>query len=164
MRFDIAQVKARLRHYLVAIATAFGALMPRFSKPRPATRTGVARLSIALIGLVATAAALAGPQDDKMMRLANFSGCLICHHIDSGAKGPDGLPPIGPAWRDVAAKYRADKGAADRLTQTVLKGSNPYESHWKGQASGLAMPPNAVAIKEVDAKELVGWILKLQAK
>ncbi|MBK6853194.1 MAG: c-type cytochrome [Burkholderiales bacterium] len=133
--------------------------MPRFSTSRPATR-----LSIALIGLLASAAALAAPQDDKMMRLANFSGCLICHHIDSGAKGPDGLAPIGPAWRDVAAKYRADKGAADRLTQTVLKGSNPYESHWKGQASGLAMPPNAVAIKEADAKDLVRWILQLQAK
>jgi cytochrome c len=64
----------------------------------------------------------------------------------------------------VAAKYRAEKGAADRLTQTVLKGSNPYESHWKGQASGLAMPPNAVAIKEADAKDLVRWILQLQAK
>ncbi len=133
--------------------------MPRFSTSRPATR-----LSIALIGLLASAAALAAPQDDKMMRLANFSGCLICHHIDSGAKGPDGLAPIGPAWRDVAAKYRADKGAADRLTQTVLKGSNPYDSHWKGQASGLAMPPNAVAIKEADAKDLVRWILQLQAK
>ncbi len=133
--------------------------MPRFSTSRPATR-----LSIALIGLLTSAAALAAPQDDKMMRLANFSGCLICHHIDSGAKGPDGLAPIGPAWRDVAAKYRADKGAADRLTQTVLKGSNPYDSHWKGQASGLAMPPNAVAIKEADAKDLVRWILQLQAK
>jgi cytochrome c len=64
----------------------------------------------------------------------------------------------------VATKYRADKAAAERLTQTVLKGSNPYESHWKGQASGLAMPPNAVAIKDADARELVGWILQLQAK
>jgi cytochrome c len=138
--------------------------MPSFSTPRPAARTGLARLSIAMIGLIASAAALASPQDDKMLRLANFSGCLICHHVDPGAKGPDGLPPIGPAWRDVAAKYRADKTAAERLTQTVLKGSNPYESHWKGQASGLAMPPNAVAIKEADAKDLVGWILQLQAK
>jgi hypothetical protein len=44
-----------------------------------------------------------------------------------------------------------------------MKGSNPYDSHWKGQASGLAMPPNAVAIKEADAKRLVGWILALEA-
>jgi cytochrome c len=45
----------------------------------------------------------------------------------------------------------------------VLKGSSPYESHWKGQASGLAMPPNTVAIKDADARELVGWILALPA-
>ena len=49
----------------------------------------------------------------------------------------------------------------DTLTQIVLKGSNPYDSHWKGKASGLAMPPNAVAIKETDARDLVKWILAL---
>ena len=43
----------------------------------------------------------------------------------------------------------------------MLKGSNPYDSHWKGKASGLAMPPNAVAIKEADARDLVKWILAL---
>jgi cytochrome c len=124
-------------------------------------RSAFARTTFGLAGLALAGAALAAPQDDKMLRLANFSGCLICHHVDPGAKGPDGLPPIGPAWRDVATKYHADKGAAERLTQTVLKGSSPYESHWKGQASGLAMPPNAVAIKDADARELVGWILQL---
>ena len=40
------------------------------------------------------------------------------------------------------------KSAQATLTGIVMKGSNPYDSHWKGQASGLAMPPNAVAIKE----------------
>jgi cytochrome c len=130
-----------------------------------ATRTALTRSALfTLTGLLVASTTFAGPQDDKMLRLANFSGCLICHHVESGAKGPDGLPPIGPAWRDVATKYRADKAAAERLTQTVLKGSSPYESHWKGQASGLAMPPNAVAIKEADARELVGWILALPAK
>jgi cytochrome c len=130
-----------------------------------ATRTALTRSALfTLAGLLVDSTTFAGPQDDKMLRLANFSGCLICHHVERGAKGPDGLPPIGPAWRDVATKYRADKASAERLTQTVLKGSSPYESHWKGQASGLAMPPNAVAIKDADARELVGWILALPAK
>jgi hypothetical protein len=52
---------------------------------------------------------------------------------------------------------------APRDPHRVLKGSSAYESHWKGQASGLAMPPNAVAIKDADARELVGWILALPA-
>ena len=116
----------------------------------------------AAIALLASGAALADKaKDDAMLALATKSGCMTCHHIEPGAKGPDGLPPIGPAWKDVSAKYKGDKKAAETLTQTVLKGSNPYESHWKGKASGLAMPPNAVAIKESDARDLVKWILAL---
>jgi cytochrome c len=108
------------------------------------------------------ALAAAAPNDDAMKRVAANAGCPTCHAIEPGAKGPDGLPPIAPAWRDVAAKYKGQKGAAEQLTATVMKGSNPYDSHWKGKVSGLAMPPNAVAIKEADARQLVGWILALQ--
>jgi cytochrome c len=56
------------------------------------------------------------------------------------------------------------KGAADQLVRTVMVGSNAYTSHWKGKVSGLAMPPNEVAIKEADARRLVDWILALDAK
>ena len=115
-----------------------------------------------LLLLLAAAPVLAVPPDAAMTALAKNAGCLTCHHVEPGAKGPDGLPPVGPAWRDVAAKYKGVKGAQAQLTATVMKGSNPYDSHWKGQASGLAMPPNAVAIDEADAKKLVGWILALQ--
>jgi cytochrome c len=111
--------------------------------------------------LIAAGAAQAATNDDAMIALASHSGCMACHHVDPGAKGPDGLPPVGPAWRDVAAKYRGQKDAQANLTATVLKGSNPYDSHWKGKASGLAMPPNKVAISEGDAKKLVTWILAL---
>jgi cytochrome c len=107
-------------------------------------------------------AALAASADDPMLKLASQAGCLTCHHVEAGAQGPDGLAPIGPAWRDVANKYRGQADAAKRLTATVLSGSNPYESHWKGKASGLAMPPNRVAITEPDAKKLVHWILELK--
>ncbi len=115
---------------------------------------------IAMLAAV-PALAFAANADDTMLKLAATSGCLTCHQLESGGKGPDGLPPVGPAWREVAAKYRGKQGAGEQLTQTVMKGSNPYDSHWKGKASGLAMPPNAVAIKEADAKQLVGWILAL---
>jgi cytochrome c len=122
----------------------------------------------ALATVAAVASLLAGPahaagHDDAMLKLANASGCLACHHIEPGTKGPDGLAPVGPAWRDVAAKYHGQKAAADTLTQTVLAGSSPYASHWKGQVSGLAMPPNQVAITPADAKALVKWILTLDA-
>jgi len=73
------------------------------------------------------------------------------------------MAQIGPSWREVSAKYKGQKDAQAKLTHAVLTGSNPYDSHWKGKVSGLAMPPNAVAIKEADAKKLVGWILTLDA-
>lgn len=118
-------------------------------------------MALALLAAVPMWAGAAG-NDDVMTQLARNAGCLTCHQIEPGGKGPDGLPPIGPAWREVAAKYQGQKGAVDALTLTVMKGSNPYESHWKGKVSGLAMPPNAVAIKQADAKKLVGWILALE--
>ena len=70
---------------------------------------------------------------------------------------------IRDSWKDVAAKYKGQKDASAKLTHTVLTGSNPYDSHWKGKVSGLAMPPNAVAINEADAKQLVKWILSMDA-
>ncbi len=118
--------------------------------------------ALALMALTATGAQAAG-NDDGMLKLATNAGCMTCHQIEPGGKGPDGLAPIGPAWKDVSAKYKAQKDAAEKLTKTVMAGSNPYESHWKGKVSGLAMPPNAVAIKEADAKQLVKWILTLDA-
>ena len=120
-------------------------------------------LSLSLVLL--TAPAWAAPADDEAaLKLATGSGCMACHHIEPGAKGPNGLPPIGPAWRDVAAKYKSVKGAQQQLTATVLAGSSPYESHWKDKVSGLAMPPNKVAIAEADAAKLVSWILALEVK
>jgi cytochrome c len=119
------------------------------------------------VPLIALAALLAGnawadaKHHDAMLKLATTSGCMTCHQVEPGGKGPDGLAPIGPAWKDVSAKYKANKGAADALVKTVQTGSNPYDSHWKGKVSGLAMPPNKVAISEADTKKLVAWILKL---
>lgn len=111
--------------------------------------------------MVAALPARADKNDDAMRALAAKSGCTACHQVDPGAKGPDGLAPVGPAWRDVAAKYKGQKGAQAELVHIVLTGSSPYDSHWKGKVSGLAMPPNKVAISEPDAKKLVSWILAL---
>ena len=102
--------------------------------------------------------------DEKMKKLALNAGCLTCHSIESG-KGTTVAGtknPVGPAWADVANKYRNKPGAADFLTRVVLEGSNPYSSHWKDKVSGIAMPPNAVAISEADTRQLVFWILSIK--
>jgi len=115
---------------------------------------------LALVLLASSA--LAAPGDDDMLKLANASGCMTCHQIEPGAKGPGGLLPIGPAWKDVAARYKSVKGAQQQLTAIVMTGSSPYESHWKDKVSGLAMPPNKVAIAEPQAARLVAWILGME--
>jgi len=96
-----------------------------------------------------------------MIALATHSGCLTCHSIKSVAPSDQNTKPVGPAWQDVAIKYKGQKDAVHVLTSTVMGGSNPYASHWKGKVSGLAMPPNAVAISRRDARQLVKWILSL---
>ena len=99
--------------------------------------------------------------DAAMLRLATSSGCMVCHSILPAPKRSDGLPPIAPAWRDVAIKYRDDPQASERLTRTVMTGSNPQARHWTGKVSAVAMPPNAAAVSEADARALVNWILVL---
>lgn len=99
--------------------------------------------------------------DDAAKKTAGKAGCFTCHTI-AHQESKDGTLPTGPAWQDVAAQYRGKPGAADFLTRIVLEGSNPYSSHWKNKAAGIAMPPNAVAITESDARQVVYWILSLK--
>ena len=83
--------------------------------------------------------------------------------VDRPGEGPEALTRA-PRRYGFHATLKAPmrlRGAADTLAKTVQAGSNPYESHWKGKVSGLAMPPNKVAISEADTKKLVAWILKL---
>ena len=78
--------------------------------------------------------------------LMKKDGCAGCHEIDKKL--------VGPAFQDVAAKYKGDKDAAVKLRDKVKKGS----VHVWGEA---AMPPNVLA-SDSDINELVNWILTLQ--
>lgn len=113
-----------------------------------------------LMAVAATASAQQSA-DDAAKSTAAKAGCFTCHTI-SHQESKEGTLPTGPAWQDVAAQYRGKPGAADFLTRIVLEGSNPYSSHWKNKAAGIAMPPNAVAITEANARQVVYWILSLK--
>jgi cytochrome c len=117
--------------------------------------------ALLVLSLAAPMAMADARNDAEMQKLASTSGCMTCHSIEAGKPGPDGMKPIGPPWAEVAKQYKGKPGAADFLTRVVLEGSNPYSSHWKGKVSGLSMPPNAVAITEGNARQLVNWILAL---
>jgi cytochrome c len=78
--------------------------------------------------------------------LAKASGCLACHTVDKKL--------IGPAYKDIANKYRNDKGAAANLEKKVKEGG-------KGAWGDIPMTPNA-HVKDADIKAIVAWILTLK--
>lgn len=98
---------------------------------------------------------------EAMFRLATERGCLACHALQPAAQRADGLPPIAPAWIDIAKRYRDDPGASERLTRAVMTGSNPKARHWAGKVSDANMPPNASVVTAREARALVNWILVL---
>lgn len=75
--------------------------------------------------------------------LAKKHACFACHTVDKKM--------VGPAYKDVAAKYRNDKGAAAKLAAKVKKGS-------QGVWGNVPMPPNT-AVPDADVNALVKWIL-----
>ena len=81
------------------------------------------------------------------LQLAKKSGCLTCHSIEKKI--------VGPAWRDVAAKYRGDASAQSTLDNKVAKGG-------KGAWGNMAMPANAPRVAEADIHSLVSFILSLK--
>src|SRR5512135_1123707 len=89
----------------------------------------------------------AASADSGMRALAQKSGCFACHAIDKKL--------IGPAWNDVAAKYRGQKDAEARLITKVAKGGG-------GVWGSTPMPPNAPRVGENDIKSLVRFILSLK--
>ena len=98
-----------------------------------------------IVPLVA-AAALAATPALANEELAKKNACTACHSISKKL--------VGPAYKDVAAKYKADKGAEAKLVEKVKKGG-------VGVWGQVPMPPNA-NVKDEDAKTLVKWILSLK--
>ena len=94
----------------------------------------------AIAGLLGSTAAFADAGAD----LAKAKNCLACHAVDKKL--------VGPAYKDVAAKYKGDKKAAEALAATIKAGGS-------GKWGPVPMPPNNVTDDE--AKKLAGWVLSL---
>lgn len=77
--------------------------------------------------------------------LAKANNCLGCHTVDKKL--------VGPAYKDIAAKYRGQKDAEAKLVQKVKAGG-------AGVWGPVPMLPNAAA-KEDDIKTIVKWVLSL---
>ena len=94
----------------------------------------------ALAALAALPAALPAHASDQLAKKHN---CLACHTVDKKM--------VGPSYKDVAAKYRSDPGAAGKLADKVKKGG-------QGVWGQVPMPPNPT-VPDAEVQALVKWIL-----
>jgi cytochrome c len=102
---------------------------------------GSLMMCLVLGALVSNAALAVNPTD-----LAKSKNCFACHSVNNKV--------IGPAYKDVAAKYAGQKDAEDKLTQKVMKGGS-------GVWGTAPMPANTQVTPE-EARTLVKWILSLR--
>ena len=97
-------------------------------------------IPLAALTLVAAGSASAN------MELAKAKNCVACHAVDKKL--------VGPAYKDVAAKYAGDKDAEAQLVKKVREGGS-------GVWGPVPMPANPQVSAE-EARVLVRWVLSLK--
>ena len=103
------------------------------------------KLKLFTLAAALACAGFAGPAaaDEALAKKYN---CTACHAVDKKM--------VGPAYKDVAAKYRGQKDIAPKLVEKVKKGG-------VGVWGQVPMPPNP-NVPDADTKTLVDWILSLK--
>jgi len=81
--------------------------------------------------------------------LADQKLCLNCHKVDK--------QQVGPAFKDVAARYAGQKDAAIQLAERIQKGSVPKKGNW----GAVPMPANP-QVSPAEAQQLANWVLGLK--
>ena len=79
------------------------------------------------------------------LALAKKSGCLACHSIEKKV--------VGPAWQDVANKYKG----ADEKARLIAK----VKAGGKGVWGEVPMPPYSPRVADADIEGLVDFVLSL---
>lgn len=97
--------------------------------------------SVAVLSAIFLSGAAFGSEE-----LAKSKGCLGCHAVDHKL--------VGPAYKDVAAKYAGQPDVVPKLAEKVLKGGG-------GVWGQMPMPPNP-QVSADEASTLVKWILELK--
>lgn len=98
---------------------------------------------LALLGTLGVFAVTASASANDAQALATKYQCMACHKVESKL--------VGPAYKDVAAKYKGDPEAMNKLTAKVRNGG-------KGVWGQVPMPPNKT-ISDDDLKTVIDWIL-----
>lgn len=84
------------------------------------------------------------------LSLAKQSGCLACHSVDKKI--------VGPAWKEVSARYKNDTEARAKLVAKIKAGG---KGNWTEVTGGMAMPPYSPHVSDSDIEILVDFVLSL---
>lgn len=103
-----------------------------------------------VLGAVLVAMSGVSMADDAALDLAKKSGCMACHAVDKKV--------VGPAWKDVGAKYKGDAGARANLIAKVKAGG---KGNWTAVTGGVPMPPYSPRVADADIEKLVDFVLSL---
>ena len=112
--------------------------------PEPPKESELQKVSEPVIAVTPPSPSAVNEAD--VLALARKKNCFACHALDKKV--------VGPAWKDVAAKYRADGGAQAYLEAKIIKGG-------KGVWGGVAMPSQP-ALSAGESAQLVRFILGLR--
>jgi len=104
---------------------------------------GSAKATDASVANVSPAAAAPGAAID-VKALLNANACLGCHAVDKKV--------VGPAYHDVALKYKADPQAIAKVAASIRQGG-------MGKWGQVPMPANA-GLTEAQAKALAEFVLR----
>ena len=77
---------------------------------------------------------------------AQKNGCFECHAIDKNV--------VGPAFREIARKYKGVTSARQTLIETVRNGG---KGNWTAISRGVPMPPHR-RLSEAEIQRLVDWV------
>lgn len=102
-----------------------------------------AMLGLGLMGTVLVGTA----QANEGEALTKKYGCVACHAVDKKM--------VGPAYKDVAAKYATDKDAVTKLSAKVINGG-------AGVWGQIPMPPHKGRVTDAEAKKMAEYVLKLK--
>jgi cytochrome c len=101
---------------------------------------------LALLASLSLTAFSAQASDAETTAAMDKAGCMACHTKDKKM--------VGPAFKDIAAKYKGNANAQATLIDKVRKGGS-------GNFGPVPMSPNgADKISDKDLKEAVELILK----
>ncbi|UXY14548.1 c-type cytochrome [Chitiniphilus purpureus] len=94
--------------------------------------------------LLACGLSVSGASAADPARIAAGRACMACHAADRAL--------VGPAFKQIAARYQGDPGAPARLARKIRNGGS-------GAWGRVPMPPSA-RVTPAEAEQLARWVLQ----